>query len=193
MSALTIALLVFMATAAILLVNGSRILKKRRKYIETIAEQEQEEIKELAYVAYHGGFPALPKPQKLTLAVSDKVLYFVTNDGQSVKFPMPCWRKLEKFTTKRKHDVKQRSMILWGPFNNVMFKDQIRHFITINFLDEQGSSPDNHVLIEHGNPEQRDQIFNELNNIWNNCGQTIKDVAQKGSLRSTEGLSTTLS
>jgi hypothetical protein len=189
MSALTIALLVFMATAAIILVNGNRILRKRRKYIETIAEQE--EIKELAYVSYHGGFPALPKPQKLTLAVSDKVLYFVTNDGQSVRFPMPCWQKLEKFTTKRKHDVKQRSMILWGPFNNVMFKDQIRHFITINFVDEQSGSPDNHVLIENGNPEQCDKIFNDLDGLWKNYRQVVMDIDRKESLRSTAGLGTT--
>lgn len=162
MNAITIAVIVMIATFIFFFFHGNRVLKKRRKLIEEIMENEHKEIREISYVAYHGGLAELSKPQKLTLALSDDELLLVTNKGEKASLPMRNWLKLEKFTTSRKHDVKQRSMVVWGPFNNIMFKDQIRHFIVINYRDDQDGSPDNHLLIEHGNPDERDKIFKEI-------------------------------
>jgi len=141
-------------------------------------QNEHKEIKEISYVSYHGGVPELSKPQKLTLALSDDELLLVTNKGERATLPMRNWLKLEKFTTSRKHDVKQRSMVLWGPFNNAMFKDQIRHFIVINYRDDQNSNPDNHVLIEHGNQDERDKIFEEINTVLTNFRRSDLFVKQ---------------
>lgn len=166
MSALTIAMTVLAVTLAVLFFYGHQVLKKRKEQLEDIGRREGREIKEVSYVSYHGGLPALPKPQKLTVALSEGCLFLVTDKGEKGRLPMDTWIKVEKFTTLRKHDVKQRSMILWGPFNNVMFKDQIRHFVVINYRGQGDEHPDNNLLIEHGNKDQRDAIFKEINESW---------------------------
>ncbi len=186
MSAVRIAMIVLLMTFAVLFFYGHRALKKRRERLEEIGRSEGREIKEVSYVSYHGGLSVLSKPQKLTVALSDGCLLLVTNKGERATLPMDTWLKLEKFSTLRKHDVKQRSMILWGPFNNVMFKDQVRHFIVINYRDPEGDHPDNNLLIEHGSQDQRDAIFKEINESWeyyrhsalgrNQGGTAVSDV-----------------
>ncbi len=162
MNAISVAAIVFAAALVVIFIRGHRILKKREKRLEEIAREEQRDVRKLAYVAYHGGHPDLPVPQKLTAALTEDALVLVTNRGDKTVLPMQDWVKLEKFTTKRKHDVKQRSMVLWGPFNNVMFKDQIRHFIVVNYRHGRNEDPDNHILIELGNPDERDKVFAEI-------------------------------
>ena len=162
MNALTIFTVVLVATFAFFFFRGHLVLKKRQARIADIAREEGKDIREISHVSYHGGLPELPQPQKLTLALAPDALVLVSNRGQKVALPMREFMKLEKFTTKRKHDVKQRSMVLWGPFNNIMFKDQVRHFIVINYRRNGSGDADNHVLIESGTPGERDKVFAEI-------------------------------
>ncbi|MFB3924757.1 MAG: hypothetical protein ACE14T_01775 [Syntrophales bacterium] len=168
MNAMIIAVIVLGMTFTVLFFYGHRVLKIRQKQLEEIGRAEHEEVREISYVSYHGGLPELPKPQKLALALSNGNLFFITNKGERAKLPMDNCLKIEKFSTLRKHDVKRRSMVLWGPFNNIMFKDHIRHFIAINYRDGRSGSSDNNVLIEHADQDQRDVIFEEISESWKN-------------------------
>lgn len=184
MNAATIAVIVFMATFGVLFFYGHRVLQKRKKKIEEIVQNEDQNVREISYVSYHGGLKTLPKARKLTLALSGSALFLVSDKGEKAKLSMQDWLKVEKFTTSRKHDVKQRSMVTWGPFNNVLFKDQIRHFIVINYRDENGN-PDNNVLIEHGNKDQRDDIFREINTAWDHY-RRLDTVKNRGRMAGIE-------
>jgi hypothetical protein len=175
MNALIVVFFIFIATIAIIFMNGHRVLKIR-KHINKLAQDERDEIQEVSYVSYHGGLFSLPKPQKLTLALSDDTLFFVTNDGFSVRFPMQTWLKLEKVDTSSKDDMKGRKKVFGGSVNQTIFKDQIRFFISINFWDKYSGNADNHVLIEHGNQDQRDGIFSKINTAWQNYRGSIEEA-----------------
>ena len=175
MSPLTIAGAVFAGTMILLILNGNRVLNKRRKHLLDLSSQEGSPIREISYISYHGGLSDFPKAQKVTLAASEEALFLMANDGESAKLPITTWQKVEKFTTKTKYDPRQRSMLVWGPFNSVVYKDQVRHFITINYRDKQNLGTDNHILIEHEKLEQQDKIFEEIHSVWNKYRLGIND------------------
>ncbi len=152
---------VVLTALTILFFRGNKLIRLREEAVRKIGSGDNEAIETLAYVSYHGGLPEIPKPQKLTIALADSYLLLLTNKGEAGKSPFARWRKVEQFTTLRKHDPRQRSMVLWGPFNNVIFKDQKRHFIVINYLDRDGR--DNRLLIETGDVKKMKEIFGKLN------------------------------
>jgi hypothetical protein len=144
--------------------RGKRIINLSEETIKKIGCQDNQEIEQVVYVSYHGGLPQIPKPQKLAIALSGSYLLFLTIKGRAEKLPFSRWSKVEQFTTLKKHAPKQRSMLLFGPFNNLFSKDQKRHFIVIHY--EDCNEQENHVLIEHNDLNQLREIFEKLNAKW---------------------------
>jgi len=145
---------------AILVHKGNKVVKRQQELIDQLAARDGTTIEQLSYVSYHGGFPDIPTPQKVNISLSDDYLVLATNKGECGKLPFSSWKKIETFTSLRKHDPKDRSMVLFGPFNNLLFKDTMRHFIVINHEDCMGQ--DNNLLIEHKDPKICGDIFRKL-------------------------------
>jgi hypothetical protein len=156
---------IIVAVLSLLFFMGHRALKLREETLKKIGTQSGEEIECLAYVAYHGGFQDIPKPQKLTAALADGNLVLLTNKGQVGMLPFGSLRKIDKFTTLAKHDPKRKSMVLWGPLNNLIFRDQERHFIVVEYQDKDNE--DNRLLIECDNAERMKEMYEKLSVKWN--------------------------
>jgi hypothetical protein len=148
------------AWIALLVHKGNKVVKRQQELIERLATSDGTVIEPLSYVSYHGGFPDIPTPQKVNISLSDDYLVLATNKGEYGKILFSSWKKIETFTSLRKHDPKDRSMVLFGPFNNLLFKDSVRHFIVINHEDSMGQ--DNNLLIEHKDPKMCEEIFRKL-------------------------------
>jgi len=156
--------LVLLATFSVLFYRGNRILKLREEQLEKIGSEDSEKVESLAVMSYHGGFPEIPKPQKLTVGLGESYLVFLTDKGDFGKSPLSSWTNIEQFSILVKSDPKQRSMVLYGPLNNVMFKDRKRHFITIKYQDRDGL--ENNILLEYGKLETLREIFEKLKSRW---------------------------
>lgn len=152
------------AWIAILVHKGNKVVKKQQELIDRISATDGKAIEQLSIVSYHGGFPDIPVPQKVHVSLSDDYLVLATNKGEYGKVPFSTWNKIETFTTNRKHDPRDRSMVLFGPLNNILFKDTVRHFIVINYDDKTGS--DNNLLIEHKDPKTCEELFSKLNSAF---------------------------
>ena len=140
--------------------KGNKVIKRQQELINQLSASDGTVIEQLCNMSYHGGFPDIPVPQKVHISISDDYLVLVTNKGEYGKLPFSTWKKIETFTSQRKHDPKDRSMVLFGPFNNLIFKDSLRHFIVINYEDKTGS--DNNLLIEHKDLKECDELFRKL-------------------------------
>lgn len=156
--------IVLVATFSVLFYRGNRILKSREEQLAKIGSEDNEQLESLGCMSYHGGFPEIPKPQKLTLGLGKSYLVLMTNKGVVGKSPLSDWRKIEQFSIVVKADQKQRSMVLWGPLNNLMFKDRQRHFITIKYREPDGQ--ENNILIENENITRLKETFEKLNSRW---------------------------
>ncbi len=145
---------------AFLVHKGNKVVKRQQALIEALAAEDGTAIEQLSTVSYHGGFPEIPVPQKLNLSCSDDYVVLATHGGEYGKLRFDSCKAIEKFSTMQRHDPKQRSMVLFGPFNNLLFKDRERHFIVIHYRDSEGQ--ENRCLLEHGKPGERDEIFTRL-------------------------------
>jgi len=149
---------------AILVHKGNKVVKRQQELIDKLAASDGTTIEQISHVSYHGGFPDIPIPQKVNLSLSDDYLVLATSKGEYGKILFSSWKKIETFTSLRKHDPKDRSMVLFGPFNNLLFKDTVRHFIVINHEDNLGQ--DNNLLIEHKDPKICEEIFRRLDSSF---------------------------
>ncbi len=156
--------LVLLATFSVLFYRGNKILKSREERLASVGSEDNEQVESLGYISYHGGFPDIPKPQKLTIGIGKSYLVLLTNKGAVGKSAFSSWRNVEQFSILVKHDPKQKSMVLYGPLNNIMFKDRKRHFITIKYQDHDGH--ENNILLEYGNTDKLKEIFEKLNSRW---------------------------
>lgn len=156
--------LVLLATLSVFFYRGNKLLKSREERLASVGSEDNEQVESLGYVSYHGGFPDIPKPQKLTIGIGESYLVLLTNKGEIGKSSFSSWRNVEQFSILVKHDPKQKSMVLYGPLNNIMFKDRKRHFITIKYEGPDGQ--ENNLLLEYSSKEKLKEIFDKLNSRW---------------------------
>jgi hypothetical protein len=159
----TLILLVF----GVMYLRGSRILKERNEKFQAIGEERGKEIDILGNVTYHGGFSRIPKPQKVRAAMTDSELVLQTGKGQIEVLPCSDWLKIDKFTTQAKGNPERRSIILWGPFQNMVSANRKRHFIAVQYREQD--DPDNHILLEIANLDRLSTIFDAFSRRKNQC------------------------
>ncbi len=149
-------------TFLIIIYRGNRQIKCRDTILENMARIDNNEIEHIGYVSYQGGYPPIPKPQKLNIALSDDYLLMVTKEGIKGKVDYSRWIKCDKFTTKKNPDLRGKSVVLWGPFLGIFLKPKIRHFMVINYLDV--NREENNILIECKDLSELDLINEKLEN-----------------------------
>ena len=164
------ALLAFAIVAAACLgflsYRGKQVLQRRKSFFQHISEIDKTEPEYLDYISYHGGLPEIPKPQKLHIAVAKDYLLLFSNPTLFCKVVFGRWHGIETFTTKRKHDPKKQSLVLWGPLSHFLHRDIVRHFIVIHYIDVENQ--ENHLLLEHPNPERLQEIYERLSSAYKN-------------------------
>ena len=160
-----IVLAILVTAIGALFFRGNRILRLREETWKKLEAQSGKKVDVLGVVDYHGGFPQIPKPQKLTVALTDDEIVLRTRKGQEEVLSYGLWKKIEKFTTLTKQDPKKKSLVLWGPLSNLLFADRRRHFIVVKYQDR--NDQDNNLLTEYGTPDQMNASFEKMNDGWN--------------------------
>jgi hypothetical protein len=102
-------------------------------------------IKILSPVVYHGGLPDHPKPSRLQLALVDNGLLLFDGCGYHIVIDRLDCRAFDFFTIRQQSRNVLKSAVLFGPFTNMLFKDKLRHMISINYLDI--NREDNNLLL----------------------------------------------
>jgi hypothetical protein len=125
--------------------RGYRNLQAITRLNDRIAK-EYHIVEQLGSVSYHGGLPQLPKPVALKVGLASDSLVIYTTKGASDCVGFERIRKVDRFTTRRKADLRHQSVVLWGPLAPMVFKDKIRHFMVINYLDV--NNDENNILFE---------------------------------------------
>ncbi len=148
----------------IILYRGNKQVKHRDSIFENVAKIDDCEIEHIGYLSYHGGYPQIPKPQKMNIALSNDYMLMVTKEGIQGKVDYAKFRKCDKFTTRKRPDLKGRSIVLWGPFMGIFLKPKIRHFIVVNYLDINGEQ--NNVLLECKEADELEMVNEKVERAW---------------------------
>lgn len=148
----------------IIIYRGNKQVKQRDAILENVARIENCPIEQIAYLSYHGGFPQIPKPQKMNIALTDDHLVMITKEGIIGKVDYARFKKCDKFTTKKNPDLRGKSIVLWGPFVGIFLKTKTRHFIVINYLDINKEK--NNILLECKDSNELELINKAMVEAW---------------------------
>jgi len=118
----------------------------------------------LGTVSYHGGFPPIPRPAplKVGLAGGSLVLYSLKGEAGTISFQRI--KKIDHFTTCTKANLKNKSVVLWGPFAPMIFKDKYRHFTRIKYIDIDND--ENNLLLELKDSGTCREFSSQLSGSW---------------------------
>ncbi|HBC93942.1 MAG TPA: hypothetical protein DCZ10_13870 [Pelotomaculum sp.] len=160
------AILIGMAVMALVAISYLRGRSKLRE-VEQVDRHftEKFQIEELlGSVSYQGGFPAIPRltPLKVGLAGNSLVLYSLKGEAGSI--PYRQIRKIEHFTTRTKANLKNKSVVFWGPFAPMIFKDKYRHFTLIKYTDIDND--ENNLLLELKDSGTCREFSRQVSNSW---------------------------
>jgi len=114
-------------------------------------------------IAYHGGFPAIPKPTRLTLGLCPEGIILSSGDGRKGNIPFTEFQKIDKFSTLRKQG-KRRSMFFWAPIALLFVRERTRHFVTIKYTDVDRDI--NHVVLETKDKTELDDLYRFIDRAW---------------------------
>jgi hypothetical protein len=165
-TALLVCTIVVIACFAFFGYRGKQALQRRKSFLQHISEIDETELEYLDYVSYHGGLLEIPKPQKLNTAVAQDYLLLFSNPTRFHKVAFGRWLDIETFTTKPKHDDNKQSLVLWGAWSHLRHGDIVRHFIVIHYIDAENQ--ENHLLLEHPNPERLKDLYERLSAAYKN-------------------------
>lgn len=168
---------VFVMIMILLILKGDRKLKVKEGLVHRITKVENDNAEYLAFLAYHGGFPMISRPQKIHLALAHDGLILFTEKGANGKINFSRCKKVEKFTTKKNPDLKGKSIVLWGPFMAIWLKPKIRHFLFINYQDSVDRN--NNVLLEASSIDELELVFSKIQNGFNNSKHADLDKEDK--------------
>lgn len=155
--------------AAILALLTISYLKGRSKMREMelmdqhIAKKFQiEEL--LGPVSYQGGFPTIPRPAPLKVGLAGGSLVLYSLKGEAGTIPYQQIKKIEHFTTRTKANLKNKSVVFWGPFAPMIFKDKFRHFTLIKYIDIDND--ENNLLFELKDKGACQEFSRQLSGSW---------------------------
>ncbi|MGO9376293.1 MAG: hypothetical protein ACLQBD_29950 [Syntrophobacteraceae bacterium] len=175
-TALLVCAIVVVACLGFFGYRGKQALQRRKSFFQRISEIDKTELEYLDYISYHGGLPEIPKPQKLNIAVAQDYLLLFPNATRFSKVAFGRWHDIETFTTKLKHDAKKQSLVLWGPLSHLLNRDIVRHFIVIHYTDAENQ--ENHLLLEHPNPERLKELYERLSEAYKNSEENSNRISE---------------
>jgi hypothetical protein len=96
------------------------------------------------------------------LAGSSLVLYSLKGETGTVSFQQI--KKIEHFTTCTKANLKNKSVVFWGPIAPMIFKDKYRHFTLIKYTDI--NNDENNLLLELKDSGACRDFSSQLTGSW---------------------------
>ncbi|EHQ89413.1 hypothetical protein [Desulfosporosinus youngiae] len=148
--------------------RGNNMIKSRESLICEITRVGNINAKDIYYLSYHGGVPAIPKPQKLNIAIANQYILLFNDKGDNEKIYFRSFRKIDKLTTRKGPNLKGKSIVLWGPFVGLFLQVKLRYFIIIEYLDSNNQN--NNILFEcdlKGHKDLYDKIYGYYNKAKN--------------------------
>lgn len=123
-----------------------------------ITQEHQGEL--VGLVAYQGGLSQLPKPCFLYLGVAEDGLVFYEKERFAAKLEFGDCVNAEKFSVKSKSGNFMKSTVMLGPLVPILFKDKIRHFLTVEYRDMDNE--ENHILLEITDKKLQSEIYDKV-------------------------------
>lgn len=168
------AILIGIAVLVLLTISYLRGRSKLRE-VEQVDQYftEKYQIGELlGPVSYQGGFPPIPRPTplKVGLAAGSMVLYSLKGEGGTI--PYQRIKKIDHFTTCTKANLKNKSVVFWGPFAPMIFKDKYRHFTLIKYIDFDND--ENNLLLELKDSGSCRDFSGQLSDSWRSNRNGLK-------------------
>lgn len=144
--------------------RGNKTIKFRESLIRENTKLENIDDKDIYYLSYHGGIPSIPKPQKLYVAIANQYILFFNDEGNSVKICSESFRMIDNVVTKKKPNLKGKSIILWGPFIGFFLTVKLRYYIIVEYIDS--NNHDNNILLECESQSHK-QLYNRICGFYN--------------------------
>ncbi len=176
------------AVTVVVLLAISRIGYKRIRQAEKmivaatdLIKIQNQDAEIVSQVIYHGGLPEFPKPAVLYLALDKEKVIFC--DQQSIKSRV-CFENciaLDEFTICQKASKWSKSVMTMGPFISLLFKDKVRYFVVIKYIDSD--QEENHILLESADKRTQEKVWDEIDVNGKN-GRRKWDPKQMEMLRS---------
>lgn len=134
---------------------------------------EKYQIRELfGPVSYQGGFPQIPRPVPLKVGLAEGAMVLYTIKGETGRIPYQQIKKIEHFTTCTKANLKNKSVVLWGPIAPMIFKDKYRHFTLIKYIDI--NNDENNLLLELKDSGACREFSGHLSDSWRGFIKNLK-------------------
>ena len=139
--------------------------KKRKSHIclveetaDLINKEHQGEL--VGRIAYQGGLPQVPKPCFLYLGVAEDGVVLYDNQRLAAEVKFSNCVDAEKFSVVYKAGNFMKSTVMLGPLVPILFKDKIRHFITIEYIDIHKEV--NNILFETTDKPMQKDIYDKI-------------------------------
>jgi hypothetical protein len=158
---------VLAVTLAIAWYMGDKKMNKSARIDDGI-RQKHEAALTVNNLAYHGGFPPIPRPMKLNLSLCKQFAVLYTHAGNDGKVYYKDIIDVEKFNTLKKPDRRQ-SVVFWGPLALLFFREKTKHFITIKYVDVDRDV--NHIVFETKSDAEMDTLYIYINTAWSTYKQ----------------------
>jgi hypothetical protein len=170
------ALLIGVAVLVLLTISYLRGRSKLRE-VELMDQQiadkyQTEEV--LGPVSYQGGFPPIPRPTPLKVGLTDGSLVLYSLKGDTGTIPYQQIKKIDHFTTCTKANLKNKSVVFWGPIAPMIFKDKYRHFTRINYIDIDND--ENNLLLELKDSVACREFSGQLSGSWSSFRKNQSSV-----------------
>jgi hypothetical protein len=141
--------------------RGDKLIKAKGRLDKQIEDIYGAMTEIVDNVSYQGGFPAMPKPCRLNLGITESELVLFDKAGNSGRIEYGKMRKVDRFTTKHQRDRKHRlSLIAYGPIAMMVNKPTFRHFFTVEYIDSNEER--NNLLVTVGTKEIAENLYKSV-------------------------------
>lgn len=168
------AILIGFAVVALLTVSylkGRSKMREMELMDRRITEKYQiEEM--LGSVSYHGGLPTMPRPAPLKVGLTGSSLVLYSQKGEAGTVPLQRIKKVEHFTTLTKANLKNKSVVFWGPLGPLIFKDKYRHFTLIKYIDIDND--ENNLLLELKDSGTCREFSDQISGCWHGFKRNLQ-------------------
>ena len=147
----------FLLLIGLIVVRGDLALRGRKK-LEARMRREYAGLEILGDAVCHGGIPAMPKPEMLTVGVTASSVCLFNKQGASVCVSFADIQAIERFSTRKApgRPEKEQVVIRFGLMMHAG-KTRLRNFIVIRYTDAQRE--ENNILLEIKQKEHHETYF----------------------------------
>jgi len=138
--------------------RSNKLLKEKDK-LEAGLKSMYESMDILGEVIYQGGFPEMPKPARLSIALTGSYLILFDKKGASGRIEYDRFRKIDKFTSS-KPNTKRYSLMAWGPLAMLLNRPTYQHFIVVSYTDIDNEY--NNMVFQIKTGEKMNEYFESI-------------------------------